>query len=72
MPTWTITEPQAVPLDTLDETAPVRRVDVRVIAGRVTVVGSEGPPRVEIGEHAGAPLTVSYEGGTLSVQHEDV
>jgi hypothetical protein len=69
MPSWTITEPRRL---RLEDTDAVRRVDVRVIAGRVTVVGSDGPARVEVSEHAGAPLTVSCDDGVLSVAHEDV
>jgi hypothetical protein len=69
MPTWTITEPRQLRLDDSDT---IRRLDVRVVGGRVNVVGGDGPPRVEVSEHAGAPLTVSCEGGVLSILHEDV
>jgi hypothetical protein len=68
MPSWTVTGPQRM---RLDEPA-VTRVDVRVVAGRVTVVGTDGPPRVEVSDHAGAPLSVSHEDGVLSIAHADV
>jgi Putative adhesin len=65
MATWTITEPCR--LDIEDE---VSRLDVSLIAGRLSVVGTDGPPRVEISTASEYRLTVDVSGGVLSVRHD--
>jgi hypothetical protein len=65
MATWTITEPQR--LDIEDD---VTRLDVSLIAGRLSVVGTDGPPRVEISTASEFKLTVESAGGMLSVRHD--
>ncbi|GIH11978.1 DUF4097 family beta strand repeat-containing protein [Rugosimonospora africana] len=64
MATWTITEPRR-----LDITDDVVRLDVSLVAGRLSVVGTDGPARVEISTPGGLRLTVSADGGLLSVRH---
>jgi hypothetical protein len=50
MASWTLDEPGKRELD------PVDRVLVRLIEGAVSVVGSDGPPTLEVSELEGAPL----------------
>ncbi|MEU9503760.1 DUF4097 family beta strand repeat-containing protein [Streptomyces sp. NPDC048196] len=59
---------------TLEIPDSVRGLNVRLVGGTVNVVGtSDGsPPRLEISELHGPPLTVSFDGGTLSVAYEDL
>jgi Putative adhesin len=68
MGSWTITEPRAVSLDG----EPVRQFDVRLNAGRLSVMGTDGPPRVEITKVSEAAIKVDLADGALSVTHDDV
>ena len=66
--TWRIEHPQSLDLEG------VRRLHVRLVAGSVDVVGrtedaAAGAARVEVNEVEG-PLTVSLDGGTLTISHE--
>lgn len=65
MPTWEIAEPQKLDFDS-DVTA----LDVALFNGRLSVVGTDGPPRVEVAATAERPLTVTLDGGRLSVRHD--
>lgn len=60
-----MTEPRRLDLD-----EPVTRLDVHVFGGRLNVVGTDGPPRVEVSRASRLPLTVTLSEGTLSVRHE--
>ena len=66
MSTWTITEPDRLTLD-----GEVVQLKVNLIAGRLNVVGADGPARVEVSQVSGdQPITVSLgEDGTLTVAH---
>lgn len=68
MTSWTITEPQHIPLDTA---GPITRLDVRLTTGRLNVVGTDGPPRIEVGGHADVPVRVQLVDGLLSVVQDD-
>ncbi|MFI9026891.1 DUF4097 family beta strand repeat-containing protein [Streptomyces sp. NPDC053560] len=59
---------------TLDVDAAVNALRIRVYGGTVNVVGSATAERtrIEIGELKGPPLTVSYDGGTLTVGYDDL
>ncbi|BDM72295.1 hypothetical protein HEK616_57820 [Streptomyces nigrescens] len=59
---------------TLEIPDSVRGLNVRLVGGTVNVVGtSDGsPPRLEISELHGPPLSVSFDNGTLSVAYEDL
>jgi hypothetical protein len=64
MATWFVDQPQRL---TLDEE--VRGLDVWLAHGKLRVVGTDGPARLEI-KHVGAKgVTVSVENGLLSVRH---
>ncbi|MGN9906494.1 DUF4097 family beta strand repeat-containing protein [Phytohabitans sp. LJ34] len=65
MPTWTVEAPQRL---TFDE--PVSRLDVHLVSGRLNVVGTDGPARVEIADAGRKPIIVEEVGGRLSVRHE--
>jgi len=67
MAEWTITDPTALDLDEA-----VTAIDVRLIAGHVDVVTSDGPARLEVTEVDGAPVRVRHEGGRLSIAHEEL
>jgi hypothetical protein len=65
MTSWKITEPDR--LEIADE---VRRLDVNLLAGRLNVVGTDGPARVEISQVSeNTPVDVSVDAGLLSVSH---
>jgi len=69
MASWTVTEPQQIPLDAA---GPITRLDVRLTTGRLSVVGTDGPPRIEVGNISEVPLHVDLVDGLLSVAQEDV
>jgi hypothetical protein len=65
---WQITSPQSIDLEG------VRRLDVRMVAGSIDVVGSSeaattGGAHVEISHLEGA-ITVTLDGDTLTIAHE--
>jgi hypothetical protein len=66
MPSWTVTEPRRIDLD-----EPVKRLDVVMYGGRLNVVGTDGPPRVEISTASPLPLTVAHTEGGLEIRHAD-
>ncbi|MDG4804928.1 DUF4097 family beta strand repeat-containing protein [Micromonospora sp. WMMD980] len=65
MASWTVDGPQRI---TLDE--PVTRLDVRLVSGRLNVVGTDGPARVDVTRVSRRPLVVELRDGRLSVGHE--
>jgi Toastrack DUF4097 len=67
MTSWTVTTPEKIELGA---DADVRRLDVRLTAGRLSIVGTDGPPRVEISKIAETPIQVDIVGGQLTVEHE--
>lgn len=64
MPQWTVDSPTRLHLD-----EPVLRLDVRMISGRLNVVGTDGPARVEVAAVGSRGLDITLEGGVLSVRH---
>ncbi|SBT46949.1 DUF4097 family beta strand repeat-containing protein [Micromonospora auratinigra] len=64
MASWTVDSPQRI---TLDE--PVTRLDVRLITGRLNVVGTDGPARVDVTRVSSRPVIVEVRDGRLSVRH---
>jgi hypothetical protein len=54
---------------------PVESLDVRIVAGQLTVLASEGPPSLEVAEiESASPLMVVYDEdtGELSVAYKDL
>ncbi|WP_274562930.1 DUF4097 family beta strand repeat-containing protein [Streptomyces spiramyceticus] len=68
MPEWSVAEPKKLTFED-----PVTALNVRIVNGTVNVVGiEEGPARLEVSDIAGPPLTVTQNGGTLTVAYEDL
>ncbi|GGZ89418.1 DUF4097 family beta strand repeat-containing protein [Streptomyces bluensis] len=68
MSEWSVTEPRKLTFDD-----PVTALHVRVVNGTVNVVGTdEGPPRLEVSDIEGPPLTVTQKDGTLTVAYDDL
>lgn len=64
---WKLSEPQEL---TFDEVSTLR---VRLIAGNVSVVGTDDVPTLEVADLHGEPLTVTHtENGELTVSYEDL
>jgi F0F1-type ATP synthase epsilon subunit len=64
---WTVSAPEKLVFD-----GEVTRLRVRTVAGAVNVVATDGPARIEVTEIEGAPLTVTLEGGELTVAYDDL
>jgi hypothetical protein len=68
MGTWTIDRADRLALD-----GEVKRLAVKLMHGRLNVVGTNGPARVEVTSLGTKPLTVTLDDdGTLTVAHEDI
>jgi hypothetical protein len=63
MGSWTVDAPQRITID-----GPVDRLDVHLISGRVNVVATDGPARVEIARIGNAPVLVEERDGMLTVR----
>jgi hypothetical protein len=51
----------------------VRKLNVRIVAGRLAVLASDGPPSLEVAEIGMPPLIVTHdEDGTLTVAYKDL
>jgi len=63
---WTIEAPTSLDFDD------VTGLRVRLIAGSVAVLATDGKPSLDVSSVEGDPLTVTYEGGVLTVAHENL
>jgi hypothetical protein len=63
---WRIDHPDRLILD-----SEVRTLEVSLISGRLNVVGTDGPARVEVATIGRKPLLVAHDGGRLMVRHEE-
>jgi len=68
MPNWTITEPGHIELDA----EPITRLNVRLTSGRLSVVATDGPPRIEVSRTSEVPIRVEARNGMLNVSHDKV
>jgi Putative adhesin len=66
MAQWTIEAPTSLEFDD------VTGLRVRLIAGSVAVLATDGKPSLEVSSIEGDPLSVTYEGGVLTVAHENL
>ena len=64
MTTWIIDSPQRLTID-----GEVGQLDVWFASGRLRVVGTDGPARIEIRRVGSKGVTVTHEDGVLSVRH---
>lgn len=62
MATWTVEKPIKI---TCEED--VRRLEVSLVAGRLTVIGTDGPARVEVSKVGNRPVQVDLKDGVLRV-----
>jgi hypothetical protein len=66
MAQWTIEAPTSLEFDD------VTGLRVRLIAGSVAVLATDGKPSLDVSSVEGDPLTVTYEGGVLTIAHENL
>ncbi|MDF5756452.1 DUF4097 family beta strand repeat-containing protein [Spongiactinospora sp. TRM90649] len=67
MPSWTIDRPEQLTF------GPVSRLNVRIVAGRLAVLASDGPPSLEVTEVSDPPLIVTHDDdGVLSIAYRDL
>ena len=66
MSQWTIEAPTSLEFDD------VTGLRVRLIAGSVAVLATDGKASVDVSSIEGDPLTVTYEGGVLTIAHENL
>lgn len=64
---WTIEKPERLTFDS------VKRLNVRIVAGRLAVLAGDGPATLEVTEVDAPPLLVTHEDdGTLTVTYKDL
>jgi hypothetical protein len=61
---WVVEEPRQISID-----APVDRVEVNLVSGRLNLVGDDGPARVDITRAGRTPVIVEVVDRTLVVRH---
>ena len=66
MAQWTIEAPTSLEFDE------VTALRVRLMAGSVAVLATDGEPSLEVSRVEGDPLHVTYEDGVLTVAHENL
>jgi hypothetical protein len=67
MPRWTIEQPEQLTF------APVTQLNVRIVAGRLAVLASDGPPSLEVADIGTPPLVVTHDDdGHLTVAYKDL
>lgn len=64
MQEWNVESPQVIDIE-----GDVRSLAVRLVAGHVDVVTTDGPARVEVTEIDGDPVTVAFDDGRLVIRH---
>ncbi|MEH0972660.1 DUF4097 family beta strand repeat-containing protein [Micromonospora sp. CPCC 205546] len=65
MADWTVHAPQRITLD-----GTVARLDVHLLSGRLNVVATDGPPRVDVTRVGRRPVVVQHRDGRLSVRQQ--
>jgi Putative adhesin len=66
MARWTIEAPTSLDLDD------VTQLRVRLIAGSVAVLATDGKPTLDVSSITGDPLDVTHEDGVLTITHENL
>ncbi len=67
MATWTVERPTKI---TCDEE--VHRLEVSLVVGRLTVIGADGPARVEVSRVGNRAVEVVLEDGVLRVRQAGI
>lgn len=63
---WNIGQPETIALgDT------VRSLRLTTVAGRINLIGTDGPPTLEVTKVAGDPVRVELDDGALTVRHSE-
>lgn len=68
MPTWTVQDQEKLSFTE----HPITDLRVRIVAGAVNVVPTDGPAHLEITEVSGPPLEIRQDGGRLTVSYQDL
>jgi hypothetical protein len=68
MQSWTVHEPQTIDLTAADGVAALK---VNLVSGRLSIVGTDGPPRIEFAKIANTPIDVVLEDGVLTVRNQE-
>jgi hypothetical protein len=66
MTQWTIEAPTSLDFDD------VSGLRVRLIAGSVAVLATDGKPSLDVADVSGEPLNVTYQDGLLTISHENL
>jgi hypothetical protein len=66
MTQWTIESPTSLDFEV------VTGLKVRLIAGSVAVLATDGKPSLDVANISGDPLCVSYQDGLLTISHENL
>jgi hypothetical protein len=66
MAQWTIEAPTSLDFDD------VTGLRIRLIAGSVAVLATDGKPSLDVANVTGDPLNVTYENGMLTISHENL
>jgi Putative adhesin len=66
MSSWVIEQPERLVIE-----GDVTGLDVNLIAGRLNVVGTDGPARVEVNAIGHKRMVVQHDNGVLRVRHEE-
>ncbi|MEU1679928.1 DUF4097 family beta strand repeat-containing protein [Micromonospora zamorensis] len=62
---WTVESPQRLTVD-----GPVTRLDVRLVSGRLNVVATDGPTRIDVTQVGRRPVLIDHSDGRLTVRQE--
>lgn len=65
MPGWTVESPQRLTVD-----APVTRLDVRLVSGRLNVVATDGPTRIDVTQVGRRPVLIDHSDGRLTIRQQ--
>lgn len=63
---WTVDAPTSLDFDSVTE------LRVRLVAGAVAVLATDGKPMLDVGNITGEPLSVTHEDGALTITHENL
>ncbi|MFI6270377.1 DUF4097 family beta strand repeat-containing protein [Micromonospora zamorensis] len=62
---WTVESPQRLTVD-----GPVTRLDVRLVSGRLNVVATDGPTRIDVTQVGRRPVLIDHSDGRLTIRQE--